>query len=159
MYRARSVIGSYPVCRILVRNGSWFNRSEPSRMDKFLAKKRSWLPMTGKKYTSSPAPEESTVPKFEQEDKFHNRPTGYTIANKFEEMVLLFANNSKGVSVSIHSLYSLNSGRHSNKRMNKRAYEYPQAYQKAWRPSQLSWNMLREFLKGIECINISAKNF
>jgi len=87
MYRARSVIGSHPVCRILIRNGSWFNRSEPSRMDKFLAKKRRWLPMSGKKYTSSPAPEESTVPKFEQEDKFHNRPTGYTIANKFEGAV------------------------------------------------------------------------
>ena len=90
MYRARSV-GANPVNRILIRNRSWFNRTEPSRMDKFLAKKRSWLPLSGKKYNSAPAPDESTIPKIEGEDQFHNRPTGYTIANKFEEMVLLSA--------------------------------------------------------------------
>ena len=77
------------------RRHAWFkwgiNRSEPSRFDNFLAKERSWTPLSGKKFARTKAPDEATVPKFSNENQMHNRPTKRTISDKFEGAIPLGA--------------------------------------------------------------------
>ena len=81
--------------RISRRHASWFkwgvNRSEPSRFDNFLAKERNWIPLSGKKFTKSKAPDESKIPKFTNENQMHHRPTKRTISDKFEGAIPLGA--------------------------------------------------------------------